>query len=210
MTGTRRIVLATTNAHKIREFREILADEPFELVGPGDLGISVTVEETGKTFEQNAVLKALAYAEVAGLLTLADDSGLEIDALGGEPGVYSARWAGEGTPYPERFRILFERLRDVLDERRTARYRAAIAIAEPPPYGLWDVVDGALEGRIGRAAVGTGGFGYDPIFVVPSDGRTVGQMAAAEKHRISHRGRAGVAAAASLRRWLAERGEGGR
>lgn len=203
-----RVLLATTNAHKIQEFREILADEPFELIGPGELGLSVALAETGTTFEQNAVLKALAYAEAAGMPTLADDSGLEIDALGGEPGVYSARWAGEGTPYPERFRILFDRLRDVPDERRTARYRAAIAFAEPPPYGLWDVVHGTLEGRIGREAAGAGGFGYDPIFVVPSDGRTVGQMAAAEKHRISHRGRAGVAAAASLRRWLAERGAG--
>lgn len=208
MTGIRRIVLATSNGHKIEEFREILADEPFELVGPADLGLNVTLEESGSTFEENAVLKALAYAKAAGLPALADDSGLEIDALGGEPGVYSARWAGEGTPYPERFRILFERLREVPDERRTARYRAAIAFAEPPPFGLWDVVHGTLEGRIGHEAAGTGGFGYDPIFVVPSAGRTVGQMTAAEKHRISHRGRAGMAAATSLRRWLAERGAG--
>lgn len=208
MIGTRRIVLATTNAHKIKEFREILAGEPLELVGPGDVGISVVVEETGATFDGNAILKALAYAEAAGLPALADDSGLEIDALDGEPGVYSSRWAGEGTPYPERFRILFDRLRDVPDERRTARYRAAIALAEPPPYGLWDVVNGTLEGRIGHEAAGTGGFGYDPIFVVPSAGRTVGQMTAAEKHRISHRGRAGAAAAVSLRRWLVERGAG--
>lgn len=201
MTERRAILLATTNPHKIEEFREILAGAPFELVSPADVGVRVALDETGTTFEQNAVLKAVAYAEAANLPTLADDSGLEIDALGGEPGVYSARWAGEHTPYPERFRILFGRLAGVPDDARAARYRCAIAIAEPPPYGLYDVVEGTLEGRIAREAAGSGGFGYDPIFLVPEAGRTVGQMSAEEKHRISHRGRAGRAAATVLERW---------
>src|SRR5262249_24080351 len=154
---------ATTNVHKLAEFRAILAEIPCEVVSPAELGLTVAVAETGTTFEQNAVLKALAYAEAANLLALADDSGLEIDALGGEPGVYSSRWAGEDVSYPERFQLLFARLADVPNERRTARYRCIIAIAAPPPLGLYDIVEGTLAGRIARAPHGSGGFGYDPI-----------------------------------------------
>lgn len=200
MTATRRVVVATTNPHKLQEFREILADLPIELVGPEELKLRVVVEETGATFAENAVLKAIAYAEAAGLLALADDSGLEIDALGGEPGIYSARWAGEGVSYPERFRMLEERLAGVPDERRTARYRAAVALAEPAPRGLYDVVEGTVEGRIAREARGSGGFGYDPIFYVPEERRTFGVMSAAEKHRMSHRARAAIAARPALAR----------
>jgi XTP/dITP diphosphohydrolase len=199
MSDACRVLLATTNVHKIAEFRAILADVPCDLLSPADLSLRVDLQETGTTFEQNAVLKALAYAEASGLPTLADDSGLEIDALGGEPGVYSARWAGADVSYPERFRLLFEHLRDTPDERRTARYRCAIAIAAPAPQGLYQVVDGTLEGRIAREPRGSGGFGYDPIVLVPEDGRTVAEMSAEEKHLISHRGRAGRAAAAVLR-----------
>lgn len=202
MSSTPRIVLASTNRHKIDEFRALLADVPCELVGPADLGLAVEVEETGATFHENAVLKAIAYAEAAHLPALADDSGLEIDALGGEPGIYSARWAGEETSYEERFRILFERLASVADERRTARYHCVIAVAQPAPHGLYTVVDGTLEGRIAREARGSGGFGYDPIFYVPEKGRTVGEMTAAEKHAISHRGRAAAAVREPLKRLL--------
>ncbi len=202
MTERQRIVVATTNPHKLDEFRDILADVPCELVSPADLGLSVEVEETGETFAENAILKAIACAEAAHLPAFADDSGLEIDALGGEPGVYSARWAGEDTPYEERFAILFRRLAGVPDERRTARYRCAIAIAQPAPFGLYDVVDGTLEGRIAHEARGHGGFGYDPIFFVPEEGRTVGEMRPAEKHRISHRARAAAAARGGLLRLL--------
>ena len=200
MTAPRRIVVATTNPHKLEELREILADLPIELVSPAELNLRVTVEETGATFAENAILKALAYAEAAGLPALADDSGLEIDALGGEPGIYSARWAGDGVSYPERFQILEERLAGVPDERRTARYRCAVAIAEPAPRGLFDVTEGAVEGRISREARGSGGFGYDPIFLVPEEGRTFGEMSAAEKHRMSHRARAAAAARPALTR----------
>jgi XTP/dITP diphosphohydrolase len=134
------------------------------------------------------------------MLALADDSGLEIDALNGEPGVWSARFAGEATSYTERFRLLLERLSDVPEDRRTARYRCVIAIAESAPRGLYNVVQGTLEGMIATAPAGTGGFGYDPIFYVPQFGCTVAQMPAEKKHLISHRGKAGAAAAMSLAR----------
>lgn len=196
------LIIATTNRHKLEELREIYADLPYQLIGPDDLGVVVEVEETGVTFEANAVLKALACAEATGRLSLADDSGLEIDPLGGEPGVYSARWAGVDTPYPERFRLLNERLGDLPDEARTARYRCAIAIAQPGPRGLYDVAHGTFEGRIAREAKGSGGFGYDPIFFVPEQGRTVGEMSAEEKHRMSHRARAANAAQPALARLL--------
>ena len=201
--ATTQLVIATTNPHKVREFREIFTDVPCELITPADLGVDVRVDETGSSFEENAILKAIACAEATGMLSLADDSGLEIDALGGEPGIYSSRWAGEDVSYPERFAILFARLADVPDERRTARYRCAIAIAGPAPLGLHDVVDGTLEGLIARDPRGEQGFGYDPIFLVPEDGRTVGEMLADEKHRISHRARAARKARSALLRLLA-------
>jgi XTP/dITP diphosphohydrolase len=194
------LLLATSNPHKIEEFHAILAPAPYTLVSPRDFGLDVRVEETGTTFHENAVLKAIAYAEAAGMLALADDSGLEIDALNGEPGVWSARFAGEATPYTERFRLLLERLSDVPEDRRTARYRCVIAMAESAPRGLYDVVQGTLEGMIASTPAGTGGFGYDPIFYVRQFGCTVAQMPAEKKHLISHRGKAGAAAAMSLAR----------
>ncbi|HEX6122600.1 MAG TPA: RdgB/HAM1 family non-canonical purine NTP pyrophosphatase [Ktedonobacterales bacterium] len=194
MATPRRLVIATGNPHKIEELRDILAGLPFELVSPAQLGQRIEVEETGATFTENAVLKAVAYANATGLLALADDSGLEIDALGGEPGVYSARWAGEDVSYPERFRILLERLAGVPEARRTARYRCVIALAEPAPLGLVGEAEGIVEGRIAQAPQGTGGFGYDPIFYVPEFERTFGEMSPAEKHSISHRARAAAGA----------------
>ena len=193
MTGGRRLVLASTNPHKIAEFRALLAGAPFELLSPADLGVTVQVEETGDTFDENAILKALASAEATGLLVLADDSGLEIDALGGVPGVHSARWAGVDTSYEERFRLLEQRLAGTPDEQRTARYRCAIALAEPAPRGLYAVVSGILEGRIARTPRGSEGFGYDPIFSLPERGKTVGELTVAEKNSISHRARAAAA-----------------
>jgi XTP/dITP diphosphohydrolase len=194
MSGGHRLVLASTNPHKIEEFRALLAGAPFELLSTADLGVTVQVEETGDTFDENAILKALAYAEATGLLALADDSGLEIDALSGAPGVHSARWAGVDTSYEERFRLLEQRLAGIPDEQRLARYRCAIALAEPAPRGLYAVVSGTLEGRIARTPRGGEGFGYDPIFYLPERGKTVGELAAAEKNSISHRARAAAAA----------------
>jgi XTP/dITP diphosphohydrolase len=204
----RRLLIATTNPHKIQEFRDLLVGLPYALVSPDDLGLALEVEETGTTFAENATLKATAWADASGLLALADDSGLEIDALDGEPGIYSARWAGADVSYEERFRILLARLADVSGERRTARYRAAIAIAEPAPVGLRGMVEGTLEGQIAFAPAGRGGFGYDPIFYVPEQGRTVGQMSGAEKHRISHRARATTLARALLERLAEESSTG--
>lgn len=197
MTRTR-LVIATTNPHKVEEFRAIFADVPCDLVTPAEVGVTLRIDETGMSFEQNAVLKAIACAEATGLLSLADDSGLEIDALGGEPGIYSSRWAGEHVSYPERFTMLFSRLANVPDAKRTARYRCAIAIAGAAPLGLYDVVDGTLEGLIAREPRGQNGFGYDPIFYVPSAEQTVGQMSAVEKHQISHRARAAAKAREAL------------
>lgn len=207
-SAPRRLLIATTNPHKIQEFREILVGLPFALVSTDNLGLSLEVEETGTTFAENAVLKAIAWADYSGLLALADDSGLEIDALGGEPGIYSARWAGVNVSYEERFRIMLARLVGVPTERRTARYRAAIAVAAPAPGGLCGVVEGTLEGQIAFAPAGSGGFGYDPIFYVPEQRRTVGQMSAEEKHRISHRAHAAAEARVLLQRLATEDDEG--
>ena len=198
-----RLLIATTNSHKIREFRDLLAGLPYELVTPGDIGLALEVEETGTTFAENAILKATAWADAANMLTLAEDSGLEIDALGGEPGIYSARWAGDEVSYQERFRILLGRLADMPAERRTARYRAAMVIARPAPVGVLGLFEGTLEGQIAFVPAGSGGFGYDPIFYMPDQQRTVGQMSAEGKHLISHRARAVVLARALLQR-LAE------
>jgi XTP/dITP diphosphohydrolase len=152
--GLRRLLLATTNPHKIEELRAILAGLPYELVSPNDIGLALQVEETGTTFAENAILKATAWADAADMLTLAEDSGLEIDALGGEPGIYSARWAGEDVSYEERFRILLRQLADVPAERRTARYHAAMAIARAAPVGVLGVFEGTLEGQIAFAPAG--------------------------------------------------------
>jgi len=200
MAQQRTLVIATTNPHKVEEFRQLLVEAPFTLVSLADLGVTQVVAETGETFEENAIIKATAYAELTGLPTLADDSGLEIDALDGGPGVYSARWAGDDVPYATRNRMLVERLAELPEEQRGARYRCAIAIALPPPRGLVGVVVGVFEGQIAREPAGHGGFGYDPIFLVPEQGRTVGQMTAEEKHRISHRALAALAALPLLAR----------
>ena len=197
----RTLLLATTNEHKLDEFRTILRDLPFTLLSLRDVQIDMDVEETGTTFAENAILKARAYAQAANMLALADDSGLEIDALGGAPGVYSARFAGRETPYTERFRLIFERLQDVLPAERTARFRCAIALAEPS--GFVRVVEGTIEGVIADSARGEHGFGYDPIFLVPESGLTTAEMSPAEKNRISHRGRAAEAAHQLLESWPA-------
>lgn len=195
----RTLLLATTNEHKIDELRTILRDLPFTLLSLRDVQIDMDVEETGTTFAENAILKAQTYAQAANMLALADDSGIEIDALGGAPGIYSARFAGRDTPYEERFRIIFERLRDVSPSERTARFRCAIALADPS--GDVRVVEGTVEGMIADGARGQNGFGYDPIFLVPEFGKTTAEMAPEEKHQISHRGRAAEAARRLLESW---------
>jgi XTP/dITP diphosphohydrolase len=197
----RTLLLATTNEHKLNEYRTILRELPFTLLSLRDVRLDMDVEETGTTFAENALLKARTYAQAANVLALADDSGLEIDALGGAPGVYSARFAGRETPYAERFRLILARLQDVPVSQRTARFRCAIALAEPSGYTR--VVEGTIEGLIAESPRGENGFGYDPIFLVPEYGQTTAEMAPEEKHRISHRGRAAEAARRLLENWPA-------
>jgi XTP/dITP diphosphohydrolase len=195
----RDLLLATTNLHKLEEYRAIFSGLPYRLLSLRDIQLDLDVEETGATFTENAELKALAYAHASGMLSLADDSGLEIDALGGAPGVYSARFAGTETSYAERFRIILEQLREFPIGQRTARFRCAITIAEPSGY--YQTVEGTLEGEIALAPRGEHGFGYDPIFFVPEFGRTTAELLPEQKNKISHRGRAAQLAAALLKHW---------
>jgi XTP/dITP diphosphohydrolase len=195
----RALLLATTNRHKLDEYRAIFTDLPFKLYSLQGIQLDLDVEETGTTFRENAELKALAYAHASDMLSLADDSGLEIDALGGAPGVYSARFAGPDATYEERFRLLFEQLRDVPTAQRTARFRCVICLAEPSGY--LRSVEGVIEGIITEEPRGTNGFGYDPIFLVPELGKTTAELTSEEKNRISHRGRAARQARTLLERW---------
>jgi XTP/dITP diphosphohydrolase len=195
----RKLLLATTNLDKLKEYRAIFVDVPFQLLSLHDIQLDMDVEETGTTFAENAEQKALAYARASGLLSLADDSGLEIDALGGAPGIYSARFAGRETPYVERFRLIEEQLKGVAEEQRTARFRCAITIAEPT--GMYRTVEGVIEGVIAHTPRGENGFGYDPIFLVPELGKTTGELPAEQKNRISHRGRAAEKAHDLLKIW---------
>lgn len=167
-------------------------DLTLELLTLDDVGITRDVEETGATFEENARLKADAYAQASGLLTLADDSGLEVDALGGEPGVFSKRYAGEGKSDAERNVYLLEKLRAVPPEQRAARFRCVIAIADA--RGNMLTTEGTCEGEIAFAPRGTNGFGYDPIFIVGDSGKHLAEFPSKEKNKISHRGRAAVRA----------------
>ena len=195
----RALLLATTNRHKLDEYRAIFTDLQFKLYSLRDIQLDLDVEETGTTFRENAELKALAYAHASNMLSLADDSGLEIDALGGAPGVYSARFAGPDATYEERFRLIFAQLRDVPMAQRTARFRCVISLMEPSGY--LRSVEGVIEGLITEEPHGNNGFGYDPIFLVPELGKTTAELAAEEKNRISHRGRAARQARSLLEHW---------
>jgi XTP/dITP diphosphohydrolase len=195
----RALLLATTNRHKLDEYRAIFSDSPFTFLSLHDIQLDMDVEETGTTFRENAELKARAYAHASGMLSLADDSGLEIDALNGAPGVYSARFAGPDATYKERFDILLSQLRDVSMEQRTARFRCVISLAEPSGY--LRSVEGTIEGVIADAPRGENGFGYDPIFLVPALGKTTAELPAEQKNQISHRGRAARLARELLEHW---------
>jgi len=183
-----KLLLATNNEGKAREYRSLLEGVPFELVTPAEVGISTEVAEVGKSFEENARLKATTLAAESGLLSLADDSGLEVKALGGEPGMLSARYAGEGASDEDRVSYLLTKLEGVPQERRTARFRCVIAIATP--QGEVEFCSGECDGVIAFAPRGEGGFGYDPIFYLPEMGKTMAELSSETKNRISHRGRA--------------------
>ncbi len=208
MNRRARVLVASNNAHKLQELREIFeaAEAPVELVAPHEIGIEIEPAETEDTYLGNAQLKARAFARqlrempgdgAAGLWILADDSGLEVDALDGQPGIFSSRYhklspGGDGSAQ------LLRALDGVPDERRAARFRAVIALIGPD--GAEHAFDGACEGRIGHEKRGSGGFGFDPVFVVGGDGRMMAELSASEKHRISHRGIAARRAAEFLTR----------
>jgi XTP/dITP diphosphohydrolase len=183
-----RLVLATLNRAKGRELLALLGDLPYDVSVLADLPGATLPEETGTTYRENALLKARAGARATGALTLGDDSGLEVDALGGAPGLRSARFGGPGLDDAGRIGLLLERLHGVPPERRNARFRCVIALVDPA--GSERVVEGVVDGLIAEAPRGAGGFGYDPVFIYPPLGRTFGEVPPATKHRVDHRGAA--------------------
>ncbi|MBQ9967910.1 MAG: XTP/dITP diphosphatase [Oscillospiraceae bacterium] len=182
-----RLVLASKNQHKLVELQTILGQMGLEVVLESEIGIDVDVEETGTTFAENAMLKAKAVMEASGMAAIADDSGLVVDALNGEPGVYSARYGGRPTDL-DRTLLLLEKMKDVPEDARTGRFVSAIACALPD--GTEVTAEGTCEGKILFDLRGTGGFGYDPVFYVPELGKTFAEAGAEEKNAISHRGNA--------------------
>ena len=184
----KKVIFATGNEGKMKEIREILGDLDIQLLSLKDAGITADIEENGNSFEENAVIKATAIRDLTGEIVLADDSGLEIDYLNKEPGIYSARYMGEDTSYHIKNANLIERLDGVPDEKRTARFVCAIAAAFPD--GTVRTVRAAIEGRIGYEEKGENGFGYDPIFYLPEYGCSSAELSMEEKNKISHRGKA--------------------
>lgn len=205
----RRIVFATGNEGKMREIREILRDMDAEILSMKEAGIDVEIVEDGASFEENAVIKAKAVAEAvwadasADTVVLADDSGLEVDWLHKEPGIYSARYLGEDTPYSVKNKNLIDRLEGVPDNKRTARFVCAIAAALPG--GEVITTRGVIEGRIDHEEKGSNGFGYDPIFYVPEYGCTTAELSTEEKNRVSHRARALEAMKEELKRTFSDK-----
>ena len=184
----KRMIFATGNENKMKEIREILGALPLEILSMKEAGVSADIVEDGKTFEENALIKARTICKLAGEMVLADDSGLEIDYLNKEPGIYSARYMGEDTSYHIKNKSLIDRLEGVPDEKRTARFVCAIAAVFPDGKEL--VVRGTVEGIIGYEEKGENGFGYDPIFYLPERGCTTAELPPEEKNSISHRGNA--------------------
>lgn len=184
----KKVIFATSNEGKMKEVRSILEDLGMEVLSMKEAGIVADVVEDGSTFEENAIIKATEIQKVCGYIVLADDSGLEIDYLNKEPGIYSARYMGEDTSYKIKNQSLIDRLEGVEDEKRTARFVCAIAAAFPD--GTVEVTRGTIEGRIGYEEKGENGFGYDPIFYVPEYGCTTAELSLEQKNEASHRGKA--------------------
>jgi XTP/dITP diphosphohydrolase len=193
-----RLLLASNNAHKVTEFRRLFEGLDLELVTPREVGLELDVAETGETFKENARLKARAFAAASGLASLADDSGIEVDALDGRPGVFSARYGGDGLDDEGRVRLLLRELDGVAGARRGCRYRVVLVLADPAG-GEWET-EGRCEGRVGLAPSGSNGFGYDPVFYVPTFGKTIAELDPVQKDMISHRGEAARAMADVLAR----------
>lgn len=183
-----RIIFATGNAGKVKEIQMIMADTGMEVLSMKEAGIVIDIEEDGSTYEENALIKARAVAAHTDAIVMADDSGLEIDYLGKEPGVHSARFMGEDTPYSVKNNALIEKLAGVSDEQRTARFVCAIAAVLPDGREL--TTRATIEGRIGYEEKGSNGFGYDPIFYVPEFQKTTAELSEEEKNQVSHRGKA--------------------
>ena len=200
-----KLLVGTNNPGKVREYEELLTDLPetLEVTFLAREGLTLEVEESGETFEENARIKALAYAQASGLISLADDSGLEVDALGGAPGVHSARYAGPATSDVDRYRKLLDALANIPAGQRSARFRCVVALALPD--GTVHTADGFCEGEIGFAPRGEHGFGYDPVFVAKGHGgRTMAELPPDVKNEISHRARALLAIQPVLRKLILE------
>lgn len=191
-----RLLLATNNAGKVRELRALLEPDGWTVLTPSEAGIRLEPEETGATYAENAAIKAHAFAQAAGVPALADDSGLEVDALGGRPGVHSARYGGAGLSAEDKVEMLLRELAGVPQADRGARFRAVIVVAAPDGRA-WQS-EGVCEGRIAPAPRGANGFGYDPVFLLPERGLTMAELGEEEKNRISHRALAVRAAIALL------------
>ncbi len=181
----KKLIFATNNQGKVHEIKQILGDG-YEVYSLKDLDINIDIVEDGKTFEENAIIKAKTICDVTGEMVLADDSGFEVDYLGGEPGIYSARYLGEDTPYEVKNADLLKRCENAKDGERGARFVCAIACAYPD--GKVDTTLGVIEGVLADEPKGTNGFGYDPIFYLPERGCTTGELSPEEKNAISHRG----------------------
>ncbi len=188
MGDATKLLIATRNPGKLREYEQLYGDLPLLLTDLSREGIAHEVAETGASFEENAVLKAQEYARISGLLTLADDSGLEVEALGGEPGVRSSRYAGAEADDEHRYLLLLERMEDLPWGERHARFRCVIAIAEPG--GETYTAEGTCDGVIALAPQGDHGFGYDPVFYLPEHDQTMAELLPEVKNRISHRAKA--------------------
>ncbi|MFI0399063.1 MAG: RdgB/HAM1 family non-canonical purine NTP pyrophosphatase [Thiolinea sp.] len=186
---SQRLVLASSNAGKLREFNSLLADFGFEVIRQADLGVT-DAEETGLSFVENALLKARHASQITGLAALADDSGLVVDALGGQPGIYSARFAGQPTNDAANNAKLLAALKNVPAEQRTARFRCCIVLVRHPTDPVPLIAEASWEGMILNAIQGQQGFGYDPLFYVPTHRCTAAELEATEKNRMSHRGQA--------------------
>jgi len=182
------LVVSTGNRHKVEEIRAMLADLPVAVRSLAEFPGAPQVVEDGWTYRENALKKAWAAAKFTGKPALADDTGLEVDALGGQPGLYAARFAGEGCTYQDNVRKLLRLLEGVPPQRRGARFVCVMALVDPG--GREQVVEGELHGQIAEAPAGDSGFGYDPVFYVPEVGKTLAELTPAEKNRMSHRGRA--------------------
>ncbi|WP_156476295.1 XTP/dITP diphosphatase [Bacillus nakamurai] len=185
MISVKEAIIATHNPGKVKEFKEILEPKGYSVYSLAEIGFTEDIEETGQTFEENAILKAEAVAKAVNKMVIADDSGLSVDNLGGRPGVYSARYAGESKDDTANIEKVLSELKGIEKEQRTARFRCALAVSRPGQETK--TVEGHVEGYIAKEPAGNNGFGYDPIFIVKDKDKTMAQLTSAEKNKISHR-----------------------